>query len=631
MGAPHNELVSDLVLQNYQWKHFAIEQFRQGELPLWQNRQLAGSPFLATGQHSMLYPLSLLFLLLPLPMAFGWFAALSLTLAGLTLYGLLRVLGVGQGGALLGGLAFQGSGFLTTSLVFPMIVAGAAWLPLLLAALHRLAWPGKAGRLPWMGVGAIAIGLTGLAGHPEVLYYTLLVGGLYALWLLLGVRRAGRSRFLATGVLALVIGLLLSAAQWVPLYEVVSANFREGSAALDEVLGYAWPPRQASSFLVPDLLGNPARHEVYSLQTRRTLPILAQQPINAQGDTAPLDHVAWFKGTPDWKNYVEGAGYLGLLPLLLAVLAMGRGRLPAPRAAPFFLLLAAISLLFIFGSPLYGLLFHTLPGFKQLHTPFRWVWPLTLAVSVLAGLGWERVRRGEARRLSAGLGWAALLAGGAGLLLLGAMWLAPAPWLGVAARLLDRSQLARWAFGGSPDLFLSFQWRNGLHLAAAGAGAGAALLAARRAGPRRPAALVALLALGLLLLDLLGAARGFLPAVPSDVAAFVPPSIQWLRERHEPGAWRYTVLEQDSKVLNANATMQYGLEDVRGYDSIILKPYVQFMQALAPQGQLAFNRIAPLSTYDSPPDAELSEPAQRALPRHRPAAPLAGLVAGLSG
>ncbi|MGH2541165.1 MAG: oligosaccharide flippase family protein, partial [Ardenticatenaceae bacterium] len=48
-----------------------------------------------------------------------------------------------------------------------------------------------------------------------------------------------------------------------------------------------------------------------------------------------------------------------------------------------------------------------------------------------------------------------------------------------------------------------------------------------------------------------------------------------------------------------------GLEDIRGYDSIILRHYVHFMEAVAPQRQLDFNRIAPVSAHDPPPDAEL--------------------------
>src|SRR5690606_29582379 len=53
---PHNALLSDLVLQNYQWKSFIRQSLREGTIPLWQPSQFAGAPFLAAGQHSALYP-----------------------------------------------------------------------------------------------------------------------------------------------------------------------------------------------------------------------------------------------------------------------------------------------------------------------------------------------------------------------------------------------------------------------------------------------------------------------------------------------------------------------------------------------------------------------------------------------
>ena len=136
----------------------------------------------------MLYPLSLLFLLLPIHVAFGWFTVFSLALAGMSMYVFARVLGLRLPAATLAGLTYQGSGFLAISVVFPMVIAGAVWLPLLLAAIHRLAQVAKGQDgstrasqtsvfLPWMAVVAIAIGLAALAGHVEILYYTLLVGG----------------------------------------------------------------------------------------------------------------------------------------------------------------------------------------------------------------------------------------------------------------------------------------------------------------------------------------------------------------------------------------------------------------------------------------------------------------------
>jgi O-antigen/teichoic acid export membrane protein len=48
--------------------------------------------------------------------------------------------------------------------------------------------------------------------------------------------------------------------------------------------------------------------------------------------------------------------------------------------------------------------------------------------------------------------------------------------------------------------------------------------------------------------------------------------------------------------MQANLGMRYGLDDVRGYESIIPKQYVDFMGQLEPPVQLDFNRIAPLYT-----------------------------------
>src|SRR5262249_49866901 len=69
----------------------------------------------------------------------------------------------------------------------------------------------------------------------------------------------------------------------------------------------------------------------------------------------------------------------------------------------------------------------------------------------------------------------------------------------------------------------------------------------------------------------------------------------------QPGYWRYTTLEdptlgERSKIMNANIGTMYGLHDIRGYESIIPRQYVDFMSQLAPQVQTDFNRVAPLYT-----------------------------------
>jgi len=61
-----------------------------------------------------------------------------------------------------------------------------------------------------------------------------------------------------------------------------------------------------------------------------------------------LNYVAWTQGLPSWKNYVEGAAYLGVFPLLLATIGAWWGR--RQRTPLFFTMLIMVSMLFIFGN-----------------------------------------------------------------------------------------------------------------------------------------------------------------------------------------------------------------------------------------------------------------------------------------
>ncbi|MCA9893738.1 MAG: hypothetical protein KC615_12200, partial [Anaerolineae bacterium] len=130
---PHNHLISDLVLENYQWKNFIITQLGQGEIPLWNPHQFAGIPFLAAGQHSALYPLSAIYYMMDLPSAYGWFTVVNLWLAGVFMYAFI-VLGLGlrREAAMMAGVIYQFNGFVIASVVFQMMIGGIPWLPLML-------------------------------------------------------------------------------------------------------------------------------------------------------------------------------------------------------------------------------------------------------------------------------------------------------------------------------------------------------------------------------------------------------------------------------------------------------------------------------------------------------------------
>ncbi|MEJ5310735.1 MAG: oligosaccharide flippase family protein [Anaerolineae bacterium] len=644
-----NGLLADLILQNYPWKRFLTTALARRELPLWDPYIFAGHPFLANGQHAGLYPLTWIFFVLPLPRAFGVFIALQLGFAGISMYIFARTIGANRLGAFLAGMTFQFSGFLVVSVVHPMIVAAASWLPLLLALVDLTVRRARFLRqertmLPWALLGAIALGVHILAGHAEVTYFTLLVMGLFSAWRLAHTalthpRTTWRVEVLspALGLLLMAgLGLALGAVQLIPLYEVVQGSFRQGAVTLSDVLGWAYPKRRIITFLVPNFFGNPTHTSLWNFFTGE----VTRATVNAYGN--PISSFDW-----GVKNYVEGGAYLGVLPLLLALIAVispgSKVQSPIENLkskiqnwlrhpyVPFFTLLSLFSLGCIFGTPIYALVY-ALPFLNQSHSPFRWVFPLTVAVAALAGLGATRIGESRINQLTnrqtgksanqasrithhgsrlllfdtspntvSVIGATAIWAG---LALLGGLWLSRLAF-GSIEPLVERAfwslALAANAFPDHRTFYAYlFPWiqQGALFLI----GAGIVLRVSRcpiylpqRLG-RRPVweALAAIL----LLVDLLAFGAGFNPVVDPDLLDYTPPVVAFLRQ--DTSVWRFSTFDPHGrKTFNANSGMFYDLQDVRGYDSLFPAQYARYMGWIEPQNELLYNRIAPFTQFAS--------------------------------
>jgi O-antigen/teichoic acid export membrane protein len=622
ISVPHNELLSDLVLENYVWKLFIVQSIKAGQIPLWNPYIFAGLPFLAAGQHSALYPFSVLFYVLPIARAYGYFTVLQLFLAGLFAFIYARVIGLGRLGAAVTAITYMFSAFMIVSVVFTMIIAAAAWLPLLLAMIELIikkaedrTFPPRLGGnegghsppLLYVVFGAIALGFQLLAGHIEISYYVLLVMAFYAairLWqsanqqtrtsppkrcpeLVEGVggteggHRVGRAIFWL--VVMVILGLALGAVQLIPLYELVSSSFRQSSASYQQVVGWAYPLRRLIAFLVPDFFGNPSHHSYFDVFNRQAVTVTR----NYYGDA--INTIYW-----GIKNYVEGGSYLGILPLLLALIAVFRRR---NKYVWIFTTLAAISLAFVFGTPLYALLFYLLPGVKQLHSPFRWIFPYTLSVAVLAGIGAHHCEA-QSSKLKAQiihkLGWLTLLAGLGLMAALALSFFFPDIVIPLAERVMLSLAKAPEAFADG-RMFYSYEFRNLLIFGLFAASSGAVLLLARSSLRLGRYEVWKPLALLVLILDVFVFGYGFNPAADPDILDFKPPVVEFLQQ--DKSLYRITTYNAPKeKTFNANVGMFYGLSDARGYDSIIPKQYSDYMGLIYSQGELLYNRVAPIYT-----------------------------------
>jgi len=604
VAQPHNPLLDDLVLENYAWKNFINESIRAGEIPLWNPYILAGQPFLAAGQNAALYPLGIVFYILPLARAYAIFAVLHYWLAACSMYFLARVLGLRTFAAIISGIIYAFGGFMVVSIVFPMVVSAATWLPAILACaeltlreeerrLETGDWRFARG-LFFALCAAILIGVQFLAGHVEMSYYILLILAFYAAWRILGMNVSLRARKINWRGLAragavmsgiVVLGFALAAIQILPLYELVRLNFREGSASYSDVAGWALPSRQILTFFIPDFFGNPTHHAYFDIYENIWKP-------------APQGTIFW-----GIKNYVEAGAYVGILALALAILGIFdsifeiRNLVPNEREGSkfFFVTLAVLSLLFAFGTPLYALLFYGLPGWNQLHTAFRWIFPWSLSVAFLAGVGTQYLADGLSKRVVTIIGALLAMIGLGTLAVFGLSFIVREPFLQIADAFVNASDLAKPVFE-TGQAFWSYQARNialfGLFVFLAGV----VFLVARMNWRARNVALWKPLALLVIVADLFVAGIGFYPRADLKLAEFVPPAIQFLQK--DKSLYRIaTYDERGQKVLNANSAMPFGIQDIRGYDSIIAKQYVEFMQLLAPQDELLYNRIAAFYEY----------------------------------
>ncbi len=455
--------------------------------------------------------------------------------------------------------------------------------------------------------------------------------------------------------------------QFIPLYEVARLNFRQGSVPYSQVVSWAFPPRRLIAFLVPDFFGNPSHHSYLDVFTWQTVHLA----LNAYGQLNPNG-----PHSTDWgvKNYVEGGSYLGLLPLLLAAAAaisrlglrrrveagtnvplpassrevpLGAGGRPAVEAqhhripgvqftpAPpdplrgphlwLYAILIALSLAFIFGTPLYAILFYACPGVNQLHSPFRWVFTYTFSVAVLAGIGADHLARtrtaalwaeDRGRRSPWWLRWLSLQSPPSAITVIAglAFWSGLAALVGLVLSRAFYSQIAPlverafWSLAKAPEAFpdaqafYSYELRN-LLLFSLLLMASAIVLRVSRCPIYMPQPLGRRpiwepLALAVLLLDLFAFGYGFNPRADPRLFQFKPPVVDFLEQ--DKSLWRFTTfVGAGEKTFNANVGMYYGFYDVRGYDSIFPRQYADYMSLIEEQDELLYNRIAPLSEYAS--------------------------------
>lgn len=207
---------ADLYQEVYPAFHYGFDRLRAGELPLWNSRQLCGTPFLANPRSGVFQPLNLLFAALPTEQAMAIHAFLSLALMGIFFVFFMRSLDVEYVPALIGGVAYAFCGASAAADSRPALANAFVWAPLCFWAVREYA---SNGRFSWASLSGVMIALLCLAGSwaLSAAFLLLLVPYSFLVVFLHGDYSDRPAIRRVEGiVLILLIAAAVSAIQWMP-------------------------------------------------------------------------------------------------------------------------------------------------------------------------------------------------------------------------------------------------------------------------------------------------------------------------------------------------------------------------------------------------------------------------------
>ncbi|MBX7246929.1 MAG: hypothetical protein K1X53_15640 [Candidatus Sumerlaeaceae bacterium] len=379
-------IAHDYIMHMYGWQSIT----GSGLLPLWCPYLFCGFPFLASFALCPFYPSQWLYLLVPFNTAFTLQYVLAVALAGILTTWWLRQIPLRRGVALWGGIAAMFSGhFLTLTYAGHLQkMIAIAWAPLAFgAALQLCRMARQRGEHPGLSVGsaqrpvllfALALGMQLLASHSQIFYATLSVCGAQALivavpllvkaWVapdhgLLAPLRTPPARAVAWLVLryglVLFLGIGLSAVQMFPGWEMAGVSNRAHGVSFEEATETSYPPAEILEYGISRVFGDSVR------------------------DTP----------TPYFGSWGERivSDYLGAPLLVLALVGLAISR----RRYRWFLgglVLASIVVGLGFYTPLYKMLYASLPGFRSFRSPGTFMFLANFGLLALAAMGLEAIQ-----------------------------------------------------------------------------------------------------------------------------------------------------------------------------------------------------------------------------------------------
>ncbi len=349
-------------------------------LVFWNPYIFSGAPLAANSQAFTFYPFRALFYFLPLDRAMVCLLVGHVAASGAAMYAFLRRCQLSIAPAFIGGVVFMLSSYVVSHFFHVTMTLAVAWTPLVLLSTHLLVRERRLCPAVW---GGVASGMQILAGHIQTWYLTMLLCICYSVGLVVfGPSRTSLRQWIRIGALLVTlafVSLAVSSILLLPMVDVVR-RLERPKEAYDFATLYSLGPGFVR-LLVPFYFGSPQTNDYWG---------------------------GW--------DYWELAGYVGIMPLLLAIVGFVGSR-RVERYAIAGVMALGLALAMGSSSVIYYVAYKALPLLGIFRAPARFLLWFTIAVAVLSSFGVEvLLERGKSSRLmyfilSAGAGFLVVLYG----------------------------------------------------------------------------------------------------------------------------------------------------------------------------------------------------------------------------
>jgi len=208
---------ADLYREVYPSFHYGFSRLRAGQLPLWNAKQLCGTPFLAQPSSGIFQPVNAIFLFLATEQAMAVHAFLCLAMMGIGFVAFSRALDLGYTAALIGGTLYAFCGASAAAASRPALAAALAWTPFLFWGTREAMRQARFGCAVPAGLAGAALLLSGAPALAEMMLLTALAYGVFLGFCAPETARGPdmRERFERL-LIVMAVAAAVSAVQWLP-------------------------------------------------------------------------------------------------------------------------------------------------------------------------------------------------------------------------------------------------------------------------------------------------------------------------------------------------------------------------------------------------------------------------------